>query len=68
LPLRLDELIELLRRQAMRHLPMAAGLEQQCRDLGSAELAAIATQLPRYGLSSRVGAETSPEVSMDLAT
>ncbi len=68
LPLGLEELIELLRRQALRHLPMAAGLEQQCRDLSSDELAAIASQLPRYGLSSRVGAETSPEINMDLAT
>ncbi|MFN6131430.1 MAG: lipoyl protein ligase domain-containing protein [Synechococcaceae cyanobacterium] len=68
LPLGLEELIDLLRLQSLRHLPMAAGLELQCRDLSSDELAAIATELPRYGLSSCVGAATSPLVSIDRAT
>ena len=68
LPLGLEELIDLMRRQALRYLPMAAGLEVQCRDLSSEELAAIAPQLPRYDLSGRVGPETSPVASMDRAT
>jgi lipoate-protein ligase A len=68
LPLGLEELIDLLRQQALSHLPMAAGLELQCRDLSGEEWQAIAPQLPRYGLSGRVGPETSPVASMDRAT
>lgn len=68
LPLTIDALIELLRRQALSHLPMVSGLELCDRDLSGDELAAIAAQLWRYDLLDRVGAATSPLDTIDRAT
>ena len=68
LPLALEELIDLLRREALNSLPMAAGLELQQRELSSVELAEIAGQLPTYDLFGRAGDATSPVFTMDRAT
>lgn len=68
LPLPTEALIDLLRRQALSHLPMVSGLELRDRDLSSDELVAIAGQLSRYDLSGRAGATTSPVDTIDRAT